>query len=46
VRTKYPTAAIAVLSFPGDWAALSPGHAHLAKFVVPDEFHVKQRGSR
>ena len=46
VRTKYPTAAIAVLSFSAGWAALSPGQAHLAKFAVPDEFHAKQRGSR
>jgi phosphohistidine phosphatase len=46
VRTKYPTAAIAVLSFSGDWATLSPGHARLAEFVVPGEFHAKHGGSR
>jgi phosphohistidine phosphatase len=39
VRAKYPTAAIAVLSFLGDWDELSPGHAHLAEFVVPGDFH-------
>lgn len=39
VRAKYPTAAIAVLSFPGDWAGLSPGQAHLAEFVAPGDFH-------
>jgi phosphohistidine phosphatase len=39
VRAKYPTAAIAVLSFLGDWAELSPGYAHLAEFVVPGDFH-------
>jgi phosphohistidine phosphatase len=39
VRTKYPTAAIAVLSFSGGWAELSPGQAQLTDFVVPDDFH-------
>jgi phosphohistidine phosphatase len=39
VRAKYPTAAIAVLSFSGDWAELSPGQAHLAEFVTPGDFH-------
>jgi len=39
VRTKYPTAAIAVLLFSGDWAELSLGQAHLGEFVVPDDFH-------
>ena len=39
VRTKYPTAAIAVLSFSGDWGELSPGQAQLAEFVVPGDFH-------
>jgi phosphohistidine phosphatase len=44
VRAKYPTAAIAVLSFSGEWAELSPGQAHLADFVVPTDFHAKHRG--
>lgn len=39
VRAKYPTAAIAVLSFSDNWAELSPGQAHLAEFVVPGDFH-------
>jgi phosphohistidine phosphatase len=39
VRIKYPTAAIAVLSFSSDWAELSPGQADLAEFVVPGDFH-------
>jgi len=45
VRAKYPTAAIAVLSFPDDWAELSPGQARLAEFVVPADFHAG-RGDR
>jgi phosphohistidine phosphatase len=45
VRAKYPTAAIAVLSFSGDWAELSPGQARLAEFVVPADFHAG-RGDR
>jgi phosphohistidine phosphatase len=39
VRAKYPTAAIAVLSFSVGWAELGPGQARLADFVVPDDFH-------
>jgi phosphohistidine phosphatase len=45
VRVKYPTAAIAVLSFSGGWAELSTGQARLVDFVVPDDFHVG-RGRR
>jgi phosphohistidine phosphatase len=41
VRAKYPTAAIAVLSFSGDWAELSPGDAHLAQFVVPADIRAE-----
>lgn len=32
---KYPTAAIAVLTFDGPWASLAPGAARLATFAVP-----------
>jgi phosphohistidine phosphatase len=39
VRVKYPTAAIAVLSFSSQWPELGPGGAQLAEFVVPDDFH-------
>jgi phosphohistidine phosphatase len=39
VRTKYPTAAIAVLTLSCSWAELVPGQARLADFVVPDDFH-------
>ena len=39
VRVKYPTAAIAVLSFSREWPELGPGGAQLAEFVVPDDFH-------
>ena len=46
VRTKYPTAAIAVLSFSGDWAELSAGQAHLAEFVIPSDFHDRHGGHR
>jgi phosphohistidine phosphatase len=38
VRVKYPTAAIAVLSFSGSWAELGPGQTRLAVFAVPDDF--------
>jgi phosphohistidine phosphatase len=38
VRVKYPTAAIAVLSFSGGWAELGPGQARLAVFATPADF--------
>jgi phosphohistidine phosphatase len=44
VRLKYPTAAIAVLTIPGNWLGLSLGQAQLAEFVVPDDFHAGHRG--
>jgi phosphohistidine phosphatase len=46
VRAKYPTAAIAILSFLSDWAGLSLGHAQLAEFVVPGDFHTGHGGRR
>jgi phosphohistidine phosphatase len=30
-----PTAAVAVLEFPGDWPALTPGHARLTSLTTP-----------
>ena len=38
VRAKYPTASIAVLSFTGGWAELSPGQAWLEVFATPSDF--------
>jgi phosphohistidine phosphatase len=38
VRTKYPTAAISVLSFSDRWAELGPGLAQLAGFATPGDF--------
>ena len=35
VRTKFPTAALAVLTMSGRWAELAPNTARLAAFVVP-----------
>jgi phosphohistidine phosphatase len=35
VSTKFPTNAIAVLRFTGDWPALGPGTARLESFVKP-----------
>jgi len=32
---RFPTAAVAVLDFPGAWADLTPGHAHLTDFTTP-----------
>jgi phosphohistidine phosphatase len=37
MRTKFPTAAIAVLEFSGPWSALGQRHARLARFVTPRE---------
>jgi phosphohistidine phosphatase len=39
VRAKYPTAAVAVLSFSGGWTELGRDQARLTAFVVPDDFH-------
>jgi phosphohistidine phosphatase len=36
-RAKFPTAAIAVLAFTGDWPELGPGQAGLADFVAPGD---------
>ncbi len=35
MRSKFPTAAIAVLEFPGTWPGLAPGQARLTAFVAP-----------
>jgi len=32
---RFPTAAVAVLEFPGDWPDLAPGQARLLDFVTP-----------
>jgi phosphohistidine phosphatase len=37
VRAKFPTAAIAILTFAGSWPELGPGKAKLDNFVVPDD---------
>ena len=37
MRTKFPTAAIAVFECTGNWDQLAPGRARLACFVIPRE---------
>ena len=32
---RFPTAAVAVLAFPGDWADVAPGQARLIDFTTP-----------
>jgi phosphohistidine phosphatase len=32
-----PTAAVAVLEFPGDWPSLTPGQAHLLDHITPSD---------
>jgi phosphohistidine phosphatase len=44
VRTKYPTAAIAILAFTANWGELGPGQARLADFATPSDFSAGQRG--
>jgi phosphohistidine phosphatase len=44
VRTKYPTAAIAVLAFRANWRELGPGQARLAGFATPSDFSAGHRG--
>jgi phosphohistidine phosphatase len=38
VKLKFPTAAIAVLPFAGEWSDLGPSGAELADFVVPRDY--------
>jgi phosphohistidine phosphatase len=35
----FPTAAVAVLGLPGDWAELGPGEAKLLAFAIPADMH-------
>ncbi|MGH3231688.1 MAG: SixA phosphatase family protein [Streptosporangiaceae bacterium] len=37
MRAKFPTAAIAVLEFTGNWDQLGPGSARLTRFMIPRE---------
>ena len=37
MKASFPTAALAVLEFDGDWTALAPGSARLAAFMRPRE---------
>ena len=32
---RFPTAAVAVFEFPGDWPDLAPAHAHLLDYAIP-----------
>ncbi len=34
-RTKFPTAAVAVLAWDGPWSGLAPGGALMTEFAVP-----------
>jgi phosphohistidine phosphatase len=36
---RFPTAAVAVLEFDGDWSDLEPGQAYLADFAIPADLH-------
>ena len=42
IRSKFPTAAIAVLEFPGTWPGLAPGRARLTAFVSPRDLDAGQ----
>ncbi len=44
VAAKYPTAAIAILSFTGAWLDLSPGQARLEAFFRPADIRSGQNG--
>jgi phosphohistidine phosphatase len=39
VQRKFPTAALATLSFEGPWRTLGPGRARLAGLVRPKDLH-------
>lgn len=42
MRSKFPTAAIAVLEFAGPWPDLAPGRARLTAFVTPRDLRAGQ----
>ena len=44
LRGKFPTAALATLSFEGSWQGLEPGTAELVGFVKPRELEASRRG--
>ena len=37
VERKFPTGALATLTFPGEWSELAPGGAELVAFVRPKQ---------
>jgi len=37
MRAKFPTAGLAILTFPGAWREVAPGAGRLAAFVVPKD---------
>ena len=41
IRAKFPTAAIAVLEFGGNWDQLAAGSARLTSFVAPRDLATK-----
>ena len=45
LRGKFPTAALATLSFEGSWQGLAPGAAELVEFVKPRELEASRRGT-
>jgi phosphohistidine phosphatase len=46
VRAKFPTAAIAVLTFSGGWSGLAVGRARLARFVTPRDIRAASGAGR
>ena len=42
-REKFPTAAVAVLDFKGEWADLTPGEARMADFAIPRDIPALNR---
>jgi phosphohistidine phosphatase SixA len=42
MRSKFPTAAIAVLELGGTWPGLAPGRAWLTAFVTPRDLGAGQ----
>ncbi len=46
MRAKFPTAAIAVLEFTGNWDQLGPGAARLTRFVTPRDLTAQAKPDR
>lgn len=46
MRLKFPTAAVAIVEFAGNWDRLEPGTARLVGFIRPRDLHTDDEGGQ